>query len=82
MKTTSPEKEEYPKQETVYFPHVWRRNEVKKMIELTSLLLVAFGSGSLMLAFANYAKKSKRAMETDALWGQIEISWKRWNEVE
>jgi hypothetical protein len=40
---------------------------VEKMIELTSLLLVAFGSGSLIIAFVDYAMKCKKAIETEAL---------------
>jgi hypothetical protein len=51
-----PRKRRIPKtRNRVFFPYV-KENE-EKMIELTSVLLVAFVSGSLMLAFANYAKK-------------------------
>lgn len=37
------------------------------MIDVTSIVLVAFGSGSLLIAFADYTTKRQRAIEADAL---------------
>jgi hypothetical protein len=37
------------------------------MIDMTSILLVAFGSGSLLIAFVDYEKKREKAIEIDIL---------------
>ncbi len=49
-------------------------NEVKKMIDLTSIALVAFGSGSLLIAFADYATKCKRVVDIDVLPNLSEVT--------